>query len=97
MVNEVHYNTGVLENTFLNRVNEGGTGFPNADLIMMEVNYAAQVTPWLNLMPNLQYIVNPDGRGGLGTPVSNLGNSFVVGFQLSIDLPGLFGIPNKAS
>lgn len=96
LVNDMHYNHSTLQAVFNSRVAEGGTEFPESDLIMMEINYAWQATSWLNLMPNLQYIINPDGMASSTVPVKNLDNSFVIGFQLNIDLPTLFGIPTKS-
>jgi porin len=37
---------------------------------VLELNYLAQVTPWLTVQPDIQYIVNP---GGL-VPNPNLPN-----------------------
>ena len=64
MINELHYNNRFLNYLYDQRLAAGGTQRPDANLIMMELNYTAQVTPWLNFTPNLQYIVNPDGLGG---------------------------------
>ena len=44
-------------------------------------------------MPNLQYIVNPDGLGNEAFPRSNLSNAFVVGVQVHINLAALAGLP----
>jgi len=89
-----------FRNAFLNalyagRVAEGGTQRPASNLIMMELNYTAQLTPWLNVTPNLQYVVNPDGLGGLAYPTKNIKNAFVVGLQFQVDVADLLGLSVK--
>ncbi|NEU12872.1 carbohydrate porin [Methylobacterium sp. BTF04] len=58
--------------------------------VMLEVNYGIQVTPAIRLMPNLQYIVNPDNTRFPFRPKPTP-NAFVVGTKLSIDLFTLGG------
>jgi porin len=95
MINEVHYNNRFLNYYYAKRLAEGGTQRPNNNLIMMELNYTAQLNSWLNVTPNLQYIVNPDGLGGLAYPRSNLNNAFVVGLQFQLDVANLLGVAVK--
>jgi porin len=92
VVNELHYNNRFLDYHYGQRLAEGGTQRPSPNLIMMELNYTAQVNPWLNFTPNIQYIVNPDGLGGLAYPTSNLHNALVLGLQFQIDVARLFGL-----
>jgi porin len=92
MVNELHYNNRFLNFLQGERLAEGGTERPNANLVMMELNYTAQVTPWLNFTPNIQYIVNPDGLGGLAFPTKNLPNAWVLGLQFQVDVANLLGL-----
>jgi porin len=44
---------------------EAGMPVDGAEVVV-ELTYRAQITPWLSLQPDLQYIVNPsfDGRVG---------------------------------
>ena len=42
---------------------------------LLELNYRAQITPWLFFQPDVQYIINPRGR-------SDIDNAFVIGFAL---------------
>lgn len=30
---------------------------------IIEIDYGAQITPWLKLRPNLQYVIRPGGTG----------------------------------
>jgi len=101
-INDVHYNNRYLNYLYngvgnLNsRVAQGGTQFPDNNLMMMEIHYAVQVNPWMNVMPNFQYIIHPDGQAFAKYPVANLPNAAVFGVQLFVDLPTLFGIPTKS-
>lgn len=49
-------------------------GDPTQDFeLLLELNYRIQVAPWLFLQPDIQYVINPDGR-------SDIDNAFVIGF-----------------
>ena len=43
----------------------------------IELNYRAQLAPWLSLMPNVQYVIQPNG-------VSSIGNALVFGLQTKV-------------
>lgn len=92
MINELHYNNRFLNYLYAQRLAKGGTERPHSNLIMMELNYTAQVTRWLNFTPNIQYIVNPDGLGGLPYPTTNQHNAFVLGLQFQVDVANLLGL-----
>ncbi len=92
IVNGLHYRKNYLNALYTERVAAGGTQRPNADMVMLELNYTAQLNPWLNVTPNLQYIVNPDGLGGLAYPKANETNAFVVGFQFNLDVARALGL-----
>jgi hypothetical protein len=91
----VHYNKSFLNSLYGQCMAEGGTQRPDSNLIMMELNDTAQLTPWLNMTPNLQYVVNPDGQGALAYPVKTIKNAFVVGLQFQIDVADLLGLSIK--
>ncbi len=44
---------------------------------MIEATYDAQITKWLHLQPDLQYIIRPGGNG-------DLGNALVLGGRISV-------------
>lgn len=92
LVNEVHYNGRFLNALYTTREAEGGTAFPKANLVMLELNYDVQLTPWLGVMPNFQYIINPDGLGSLGYPVKSEKNAAVFGLQFVINAAKLLGL-----
>lgn len=95
VVTDLHWGNHTMDFVRDSRVAAGGAATTqNPNEIMMEVNYGAQITPWLRVVPNLQYIVNPDN---LPEPKlkSNIPDTFVVGFKFAVGLPELFGLPTK--
>jgi porin len=91
LVNDQEFSNGFLDNIETARASEGATGnIPHRE-IMMELNYGAQLTPTVRVMPNLQYIVNPDQSAEPYRP-TNIPNAFVVGVKFTIDLGKLFGL-----
>ncbi|MDX5931063.1 carbohydrate porin [Acidiphilium acidophilum] len=95
-VSGIHYNNRYLNSLYQTRLTEGGAGYPDHNLIMTELHYSWQANKWLNIMPNFQYIINPDGQGFSTYSTHNLPNAAVFGIQLYVDLPTLFGIPTKS-
>jgi porin len=82
-----HYRRAFLDQLQSYRVGAlGGSQRPASGLIMSEIHYDVAVTPWLNIMPNVQYIVNPDGLGTLPYPKANLPNAWVFGLQFRVAL-----------
>lgn len=47
--------------------------------VALELTYIVQATRWLQVQPDLQYIINPGGTG-------KLPNALVLGFQLALTL-----------
>jgi porin len=45
--------------------------------MVIEGTYDAQITPWLHVQPDIQYIIRPGGSG-------DLGNAFVLGGRVSV-------------
>jgi porin len=90
--NDYEFNKLFLNSLFEERLKAGGHGFPDTNQATFELNYAFQANRWLQLMPNFQYIINPDGMGGTTFPNANLPNAVVLGLQFSIDLPSMLGI-----
>jgi porin len=91
LVNNQHFSKDTMENIEIQRAAAGGTGKPSSNEVMMELNYTAEVTPWLKVTPNLQYIINPDQ---LNEPsrTTNISDTFVVGLKVSLDLATLSGL-----
>jgi porin len=51
--------------------------------IALELTYQAQLAPWLTLQPDIQYIVNPDGKVLNGNG-SIRGNALVLGLRSAV-------------
>jgi porin len=71
---------GVVYGRFSDRLaaSQRRTGaLPQDYELVLEWGYIIQVTPWLQVEPDVQYIVNPGGTGR--TP-----DAVVLGFQLSV-------------
>jgi porin len=88
-----HYNKAFREALFASRQAEHGTQFPYAWQYQAELNYGIQLTPWLQLLPNIQWVIDPNGLGGTTFTKANVPTAFVVGFQFNINLAQLVGIP----
>jgi porin len=43
-----------------------------------ETSYVAQITPWMNLQPDLQYIIHPGAT-------SQVGNALVIGLRVTVN------------
>jgi porin len=58
---------------------DAGQQFPNIDGAeqLIELSYGFQATPWLNLRPDVQYIVEPGAFSGKA-----IDNALVVGLQV---------------
>jgi porin len=95
MVNDQDFSGAFLNNIRIARESAGGTGnIPHRE-IMMELNYSAQLTPAVRVMPNLQYIVNPD-QSGEPYRTKNIPDAFVVGVKFTVDLAKLAGLSPPA-
>jgi porin len=56
-----------------------GTSYPNLDNAeqLIELSYGYQATPWLNLRPDVQYILEPGAFSG-----KDIDNALVLGLQV---------------
>ena len=91
-VNNYEFSQEYLHSLYASRLKAGGHGFPKTNQATFEINYMFQATRWLQIMPNFQYVINPDGLGFTPYPKTNSPNAVVLGLQFSIDLPSLIGI-----
>ena len=86
-IGDTHYRSGFLDQLSAYRTQALGSGQrPANDMIMTEVHYNIAVKPWLSVMPNFQYIINPDGLGTLPYPRANLPSACVLGLKFNIAL-----------
>jgi len=59
-----------------NAVAPGSVSVQSAETTI-ELNYRAQLTPWFSLMPNVQYVIRPNG-------VTTIPDAFVLGLQVRL-------------
>lgn len=94
MVSNTNYRGRYLNQYYQYRVNvQGSSQQPYHSLIMTEINYDAKVTPWMDVMPNFQYIIHPDGLGFHGYPSHNVKNALVFGLYFNINIASFLGLP----
>jgi porin len=55
----------------------GGRLAAPRDEVVLEWSYAIQLTPWLKVQPDIQYIIWPGGTG-------RVPNALVLGFELGV-------------
>jgi porin len=91
MVNDQEFSNLFIDNIALARESEGATGHIPHQEIMMELNYDAAVTPAVKIMPNLQYIIDPD-QSAEPFRTKSIPNAFVVGVKFVIDLGKIFAL-----
>jgi porin len=91
MANDQEFSKQFVDNIAFARESVGGSGNISHHEIMMELNYGAQVTPTLLVMPNVQYIVDPD-QSAEPFRTKNIPNALVVGVKFVIDIGKLVGL-----
>ncbi|WP_312315706.1 carbohydrate porin [Stenotrophomonas sp.] len=72
------------------RARNGGRGAPNADEIIAELSYGWAVHKGIRLMPNLQYVVNPDPIYA-PTRTTDIPDALIVGLRVDVHFAQLFG------
>jgi len=91
VVNVEKWSSYALDNVRLARATVGSFTAPTPYMVMMELNYGWQITPAVQLSPNLQAIINPDNFNE-PTRANNIPSAFIVGFKLNVDLAKVAGI-----
>ncbi len=92
MFNDYHLNENYLDSLYKMRLKAHGTEFPYSNQATVELNYNIQVADWLQFMPNIQYVIHPDGLGFTPYPRENVPSALVFGVQMTVDLTTLVGI-----
>lgn len=72
------------------RMRNGGSGAPNADEIIAELSYGWAVHKGIRLMPNLQYVINPDPIYA-PTRTTDIPDALIVGLRMDVHFAQLFG------
>jgi len=89
-VSDTHFDG--LEMAYLRdrRARAGGSGSPHNDEIIAELSYGWAVHPGIRLMPNLQYVVNPDPINA-PTRLHDIDDVLIVGLRVDVHFAQLFG------
>jgi porin len=77
------------------RVKAGGHGSNNPHEYSFELNYGWHVSPGVIVMPNVQYIVNPD-NSGLAKTSTLPKNMLAFGLNLQLSFGGMFGLSSPS-
>jgi porin len=85
MVNDQEFSRQFVDNIVLARESEGASGRVPHREIMMELNYGAHLGGAFLVMPNVQYIVDPD-QSGEPFRTKAIPDAFVVGVKFVVDL-----------
>lgn len=91
VISDQHLSADAIENIRLLRSKAGGFGAPSPDEVILELNYKYTASPAWFVMPNIQYVINPDSLNNPTTP-NNIPNAFVVGLKLVVDFPKMLGL-----
>jgi porin len=67
---------GSMSREFAAEREYAGLGDPTYEWVL-EWDYRAQVTPWLYVMPSVQYVIRPAGTG-------DIPNSLVIGAEIGV-------------
>ena len=92
MFNYYHMNSFYLNSLYATRLKAKGTAYPWSNQTLIEVNYTFQLTKWLQLQPDFQYLIHPDGLGYTPFPKYNLPNAVIAGVQFNINLATMAGL-----
>lgn len=89
VINDQEFSKDFIDNIAAARASAGGSpNIPHRE-IMMELEYTAKLTPYIQVAPNFQYIINPD-QSAEPYRTSNIKNAFVVGINFYIDVAKMF-------
>lgn len=88
MVNEKRYSSLFVDNILAAHALNGSKASVPREEVMFELNYGLQVDKAVRLLPNVQYVLNPDQSAEPLRP-QRIRNAFVIGGQFVVDLTAL--------
>jgi porin len=91
VINDQRFSDLSMQRMRAAQIAAGGNGDIERHQYMMELAYGAQLTPAIRVLPNIQYIVNPDQTGAPFRSRS-IGNALVFGFKFTVDAPTLLAM-----
>ncbi len=72
------------------RAKAGGTGSPKSNEIIGEINYGFAAMPGVRILPNIQYVINPDPIFA-PTRKTDIPSAIVLGLRLDVRFAQVFG------
>lgn len=96
-VGGVHFTKAFRNALYSARVALKGTEQPWPWQYSSEIDYSVRLTDWMDIMPNVQWIIHPDGLGYTTYTKQNVPNAVVFGVQLRIGISDLLGIPKAVN
>ncbi len=72
------------------RMKAGGTGSPKSNEIIGEINYGFAAMPGVRILPNIQYVINPDPIFAPSRK-TDIPSAIVLGLRLDVRFAQVFG------
>jgi porin len=90
LISNTHFSNDQIASLRDRRAKAGGTGSPSSNEIVGEINYGYAAVPGVRIMPNLQYVINPDP---IYAPArkTDIPHAIVFGVRIVVKLVQLFG------
>ncbi|MEE7559053.1 carbohydrate porin, partial [Xanthomonas sp. Kuri4-2] len=89
-VSDTHFDPEQIAYLRDRRLRHGGSGSPDSDEFIAEISYGYALRPGIRLMPNLQYVVNPDPIYA-PTRTTDIPDVLIVGLRVDVHFAQLFG------
>lgn len=89
-VSNIHFDPEQMAYLRDRRIALGGSGTPNDDEMIAEISYGWALRPGIRLMPNLQYVANPDPIYA-PTRTTDIPDALILGLRVDVHFAQLLG------
>jgi len=90
LVSNTHFSNQQISYLRDLRTKAGGTGSPKSNEIIGEINYGFAAMPGMRILPNIQYVINPDPIFA-PTRKTDIPSAIVLGLRLDVLFAQVFG------
>jgi len=90
LVSNTHFSNQQINYLRDLRARAGGTGSPKSNEIIGEINYGFAAMPGVRILPNIQYVINPDPIFA-PTRKTDIPSAIVLGLRLDVRFAQVFG------
>ncbi len=90
LVSNTHFSDQQIDYLRDLRAKAGGTGSPKSNEIVGELNYGFAAMPGVRILPNIQYVINPDPIFA-PTRKTDIPSAIVLGLRVDLRLGQVFG------